>query len=604
MRQLGFDVDDGGTPGAGQVTLKAGGVPERALTVAADATLGGTSTSIEGTIALPAVAPVTADLAVRLGSDDIGPVLALAGPRLASLTMSLPLDLSARVTAAGNRISATDIAGSFAGTPTAGALSLDLAPARPAVGGELSFGELEAAGLAEIALGAGTLEPPIDAATPWPEIPFGASIADGLDGDVAVRVRRVGIAEGLDLDDVTLHLRSSSNAFAVDDISGVFAGGRATGSLVIKRGGNGTADIALRAQVAGAALDDIVWQRAGRPVATGRFDLDLDVEGVGRSLAGVISGLGGGGSFRATDGVLRSFNPAAFGAVIRAADAGLDLNDAEIARAFTSHVDAGDLVFAGIEGSFSLAGGTLRAPRLEVSGSRAETVGSAVVDLTRGTLSSDWSLSIDPGADAVTGAQPQVGILFRGQATAPERTIDVTAFTAYLTLRAFEREVRRVEAMQSDILERETFARQVKRIRQDREQALRDAEAARIAAERAAAERAAEERAALERAEAERAEAERAAAEQAAEEERAAAERAAQERAAEEERARQPAEMDLLPGVSPEVQQFAPQTGGPGTDTAPPAEDDFGDLIRQKLEQLPLEPLPPPIDVGPSPGGG
>ncbi|MBH0236712.1 AsmA family protein [Methylobrevis albus] len=577
MRQLGFDVADDGSAGAGSARLTFEGEPQDGLDLDLSARLGATAASATGRLALPEAGP-SGRLALSFESDDAGPILALAGPRFASLTRSLPANLTATVELDGSRLAATGIDGRVVGTTTAGALTLDRAPARPVVTGELDLGALSLEGLLELSLGSGVLEPPVEAGESWSEIPFGAGLLEGIDGDIALRSAALEIADGLTLDGATLRLRNAASGFALDDIAGGWRGGRAGGSIGIARGADGTVRLKGTGSLAGAALDEIVWRRGGRAVATGALDLSFEAEGSGRTLAGVVSGLGGGGTFRVGDGVLRSFNPAAFSQVIRAADAGLELTDAEIAAAFAARVDAGDLAFQSIDGAFTIAGGTLRAPRISVAARGAATVGAASIDLAAARLTSDWSFAVDPGADAVSGAQAQVGILFDGPLAEPERRIDVTAFTAFLTLRAFEREVARVEEMQADILEREWFSRQLKRISQDAELARLDAEAA--------ARRAEEEAAA-----------------------RAAAEQAAQERAAEEERARREAEAarqrDSAVPADPALdrQQFAdeirrrlgaPRVGDPNLPgvnvPAPPA-------------GIGLAPLPAPTNVGPPPGG-
>nr|WP_281259991.1 AsmA-like C-terminal region-containing protein [Hartmannibacter diazotrophicus] len=665
MRQLGFDVDDGGKPGAGKVVASANGTPATGMDVTANASLGNTSVAVKGNATFAEGQRPTTALDVAIRSDDIGPVLALGGPTLASLVETLPIDVSVHVDSQQDKVTLADIKGTAIGTPVTGDLALDLAPQRPSLTGQLSLGEASLAGFAELALGSGTLEPPVTSDTVWPDVPFGPSLVEGLDGDIAVTTSRLDLADGFTLANAAFHLRSSATGFAIDDMTGGIAGGRTTASLVIKRQDSGSAHVALRASLTGGALEDVIWRSDDRPVATGALDLNVDLSGSGRTLAGIIAGLGGGGNVTVTDGRLRSFNPAAFDAVTRAVDAGLGLDDAEIEKAFAAQVNSGDLAFSRLDGAFSAAAGTLRAPRIILEGVRAKTDATATVDLVNDSLLSDWTMSVDPGDDAVTGATPQAAILFRGPIEAPQRRIDVTAFTAYLTLRSFEREVQRVEAMQSDIQEREVFTRQLKRMKQDQEQAARDAEAARIAAEeaakaaaekaaadqaaqekaaqdaaeaasrdaeaRAAAEKAAAERAAVERAAAEKAAAEqaaKAAAEKAAAEEaaRAAAEKAAAERAAaekaaaeaaakaaEEQAAAEKAAAEKAAAEKAAAERAAaekaaaeqarqPAADGQGADAIPPDSDAFTDLIKRQLDQLDMQPLPPPVNVAPPPG--
>ena len=124
------------------------------------------------------------------------------------------------------------------------------------------------------------------------------------------------------------------------------------------------------------------------------------------------------------------------------------------------------LPFDRVDGTLTLVGGRLSARNVVVDSARAEIFGSGEVDLRSYDLDADFSLKIDPGEDAVTGAEPQVGLLFEGPVDAPERRVDIAPFTAYLTLRAFEQEVERVEKLQAEILERDRLVRELKRQRQ------------------------------------------------------------------------------------------------------------------------------------------
>jgi hypothetical protein len=216
----------------------------------------------------------------------------------------------------------------------------------------------------------------------------------------------------------------------------------------------------------GADLAELVWRRGGRAVATGRLDLTVDAEGTGRSLAGIVSGLAGGMTLGVSDGEIRRINPNAFALVIRAVDAGMKLEGDTIRQAFASHLDAGVLPFEALEASGSIAGGVLRVNTLRLDTKSANVFGGAQVDLKEKTLQSEIALKVEPGENAVTGAEPQVGLVFSGALAAPERGIDIAPFTAFLTLRAFEQEVRRVEDLQAEIGERDRLMRELRRQRE------------------------------------------------------------------------------------------------------------------------------------------
>ena len=251
----------------------------------------------------------------------------------------------------------------------------------------------------------------------------------------------------------------------LDGIEATLAGGKLSGDLMIKRDLDGTAGVSGTLRLDRAAAEELAWQREGRPMVTGAFSIDAQVNATGRTLAGWMSSLTGGGSFSLQDGRLAHMTTRAFGQVIRLADAGKELSEDRIRQAFADNVDMGDLAVERLDAAFTLAGGTLRAPNIVVSGKDGATSGSATVDIARLSLESEWRLSLEDAGETAGGV-PQVSVLFKGPIDDPSRRIDVTAFASYLGIRALEKETQRVLTMQADILERELLSRQVLRDRE------------------------------------------------------------------------------------------------------------------------------------------
>lgn len=512
MRQLGIAVPESDAAGIGRLQVSLKGTPSEALETTVTGELGPTRLSIGGTAKTEAEGRLAADLKVSLASPDVGPILALSGNPVADLLAATPVDLAADVVVDGPKVRLGSLFGWVSEAPLNGDLALDFSPAVPAVSGALTLRDVAFTSLGELALGPGTLAAPIvDSRDPWPEAPFGAAALDGLDTDVALSIGRVDLGDGLALDDASLSLRTSASGVGFDGISGRLAGGRLSGSVVVKRDLEGTAAVTGTLKLDGADAGALVWRAGDQPVVTGTASFDVEANATGRTVAGLVASASGGGSFAVADGRIRSFNPNAFPSVIAASDAGQDLPDEKIAALFESAVDAGDLPFARLEGTFTLAGGILRAPSIQATGGQAAVTGTATVDLPKHTLSSDWTITADAVERSAGSPPPQAGILFRGDLSAPTRRIDVAAFSNFLGIRSFERETERVLVMQADINERELLARSILREREDAERRARAAEEARlkaeeearIKAEQEAARRLAEEAAAAEAARAE-----------------------------------------------------------------------------------------------------
>ncbi|MBB99588.1 MAG: ArsR family transcriptional regulator [Rhodobacteraceae bacterium] len=457
LRQLGLTVLPVAQLGEARVELGGAGVPQQGLDGHARLYLDEASLVGVGTLSLPEDGPssYSADLGAK--ASDLLPLTLITG-RLPSLSSSVgDVDLVATLEGEGDEFSLSGLSGRIAGTEVDADLQIDLrrsvASLQPQVRGSAALSDLDPAALGDLLLGADQLTAARDGAG-WPSIAFGPPVVSGVDVALDVTARRLPLGPSLEASDMTGTLGLKDDALSLDVDGADLAGGRLTGALSVKRT-DGQAGLTLSMRVENGALGDFIWRRNARPVATGRMDLSLDLEGTGRSLAGIVSGLAGGATLSIRDGEIRGINPEAFGLVIRAADAGLELDDAAVRSAFESYLDAGRLPFEALEAGATVAGGVVRVSNVTLDNTSATVFGNARIDLDAQTLDSDFSLKVDPGAEAVTGAEPEVGLVFSGALGDPGRSIDIAPFTAFLTLRAFEREVQRIEELQAEIDARE-----------------------------------------------------------------------------------------------------------------------------------------------------
>lgn len=485
MRQFGLAVPDVGQAGAGSLTLSAMGKSEDGLAVVLRGAMGPTEVTLNGAATLKRGAHPSAELDLDLKSPDVGSLMVLSGNIMQGVIGSTPADVAAHLSIGNRKVLVNRIEGKFDEVPTVGDIAIDFAPNVPKVTGNLSFDEGTLAGLGEAILGPASFDFPIvESRNPWPEAPFGPALIDGFDTDLALKFDRLDIEGGPAAKGVSMSLASNASGTGLDGIQATLAGGKLSGDLMIKRDLDGTAGVSGTLRLKDAAAEEFAWRRDDRPMVTGAFSIDAQVNATGRTLAGWMSSLNGGGSFSLKNGRLAHMTTRAFDQVIRLADAGKELSEDRIRQAFTDNVDMGDLAVDRLDAAFTLAGGTLRAPNIVVAGKDGGTSGSATVDLARASVDSEWRLSFDAGDAAAGGGVPQVSVLFKGPIDNPSRRIDVTGFASYLGIRALEKETQRVLTMQADILERELLSRQVQR---DREALDRRNQAMLEARERAAA---------------------------------------------------------------------------------------------------------------------
>lgn len=490
LRQLGFSILPVDDLGLGELSVSARGRPADSLEVSLSAATGEASIGMEGIVRFPENEEPSYQLSVAAAAADLAPFALLAGRVLPVMAGDIGADIEFDLSGTGSKIELDNLQGTVAEVQLDGSLAGNLAPvpgeSTRRLKGVLHVSEFDLRFLSEAILGPDQWFSAGDGSSIWPSGAFGTPILGGSDLALDLTADRMIVDGESSVNGVRTELRLTPTMLRLDGLNGTFANGRISGALALRRSGAEGA-VSGRVKLEDAALRDLIWSRAGRPVGSGNLDLFLEFEGAGRSISAMVAGLTGGGTFLVRDGELRGINPNAFPLVMRAVDAGLDLRDERIEEVFLNHMIAGNLAFERMEGAVTIIGGRTSARNFVVDSNRAEIFGSAEIDLNTWTLDGDFSLTVEPGENAVTGAEPQVGMLFSGPVYDPVSSVDVAPFTAFLTLRAFEQEVERVENLQAEILERDRLLREIRRQKQDRARRIRElAEAEARAVEEAA----------------------------------------------------------------------------------------------------------------------
>lgn len=476
LGQLGVPVLPITAGGDGRLSLTATGKPQDGLDVTFDLEAGPSRLDVEGRVRLPETGPVESNLELALSSPDLTDVALALGRIVPMFDGGLPVELYGRLEGLGTGLSLQGVTGTVSGVKVSGNGALDLSGRRPRLTGELTLAEADLAVLSEFGLGADAFTPVGGEKGGWSQRAFSPGIADGIDANFQLSIDRLQIG-AFPVRGARGRLRLDGDGMRLADLTGGFLGGRLDGTMTISQDA-GLATVGGRIAVTNADLSSLVWQRDGTPVATGSLDASLELAGQGRSVAATVATLAGNGSFAIRGGTVAAVDPAAFTETLEIADTGLKLDEPSIRRVFEDRLAAGRLVFGDLSGSVTVANGVLRLPSLVVPTPDVEVRGTATVDLPARTLDADWTLSADPGERAMKGVYPAASVRFSGPIAEPQRTVDVTPLVAYLTLRESEREARRVEALQAEVLEDQRHVRELRKLREDAQRRQREAEEA------------------------------------------------------------------------------------------------------------------------------
>nr|WP_245181323.1 AsmA-like C-terminal region-containing protein [Sinorhizobium mexicanum] len=439
---------------------------------------------------------------LTLQTEDLEPFLLLQGIGLPQMGSGLPVTLSTDITTDAERIALSTIEGKVDQNVFSGALAIDRKTAGKAVG-ELAVDTLDLGWLGEGILGQfedasiGGLSMAPVAQPAW----------TGLDVALNVTAKRFWPGIYGPVTGFAGKLEWKGDELALSDAAGEWLGGKLEGRLQVGNA-NGSGFLRSRFDLKGGDLAAAGWTRESGPVATGRFDLAVAMEASGATPRAMAHSASGSGTATFNGVTLNGLNTAALAPLMTAADAmTTEISPDAVRKAAEQVLFTGQSVVGAIKVPFSVAGGTVRAQSVTAGDGNAAFTGEAAFDLAEQRMNGVIDLAFRPGEEALAGAEPRVRFGFDGPLNAPDVSMDVTDLSNFLSLRAFERERRRVETLQSNVLEKQRLRREaalyraraaerevarLRAIAEERHRQAAAAEAARMKAEaeaRAAAER-------------------------------------------------------------------------------------------------------------------
>jgi uncharacterized protein involved in outer membrane biogenesis len=437
LAMLGLDRLVAAGSGPGALTFTASGPARGDMTVDGKLTAFGLDASAAGTANLFGDKPA-ASLRASVARADAAPL------RGASGRGALPVTYSGRIALADGRLDFTDIAATAAGAALRGRLALTLAePYRLA--GEIDVDAVDGAALVAAAIGMPAQPAETNTAWTWSSEPFAGGVIGAVTGGVTLKARRVTLLPQLAVREVRATLRLTADEVAFEDVTGALDGGRLAGRLSFQTAGGG---LKARARLALSGADAAAVLGAGaRPAVTGTLALDAEVEGSGLSPVALIGSLQGTGKIALANGHLAGLDPRAFDTVTRAVDQGLVIDQTRIGDIVRRTLGSGQLAVRRGEGALALSAGQVRLSNVSADVQNASVTLSGNLDLIDGALDARLVLS---GTGEAAGARPDIYMALRGPFAAPARSIDVSALTGWLTLRAVEMQAMKLQAAEKN----------------------------------------------------------------------------------------------------------------------------------------------------------
>lgn len=396
---------------------------------------------------------------LTMGSNDIDPYLFVLGIALPGAGEGTPLSLDADLAVEASNLVLSKLSGQFAGNGFSGDLALAMPDAgRAKLTGSLSLDTVSLPVLAELVAGTGSFAP--GQTDGGQSAVFGIAVFEGVDFGLGLAGKTLETGLSQAGSDFTGRLTMTADTIALPQFTARWLGGVHAGAWSLKNT-QGGAVLRLSGNFTGINLAGLMAISGHGDVLTGSGDFDYSLEGQGRSLDGVLADLSGSGTLAARDLVLSGIRSDALGQILAAADADkFEVSTKSVEPLAVQAVLAGETLPGEISGAFSVQAGTVETRNLTAALPQGRLAADASINLASGIASVLLTLAMDGGKDALSGAEPAVGIRLEGVAGAMQRTIDTTALEGFLSLRAFEREQRRVDMLQAAVLEKQRLRRE------------------------------------------------------------------------------------------------------------------------------------------------
>lgn len=441
----------------GRMTLKVtadGTEPaDAALTFATDKT----SFTANGKVDVRPNNFLNGNIALSLESADLDPYFVMNGIGVPQMGTGLPIKFQANAAIDADKIVVSDMKGLLADNNVSGKLTLDRkAPAIKATG-ELTLDRADLGWLSEAIYG-----PMTDAATGnLTKAKLGLPMFSGLDLNVKLSAKQLWPGIFGPIADFSTNAAYKGEELRLNDIAGSWNGGTIGGSLMLANS-EGTGLLQTKLSLANGDLATVAWQRDGAPLANGRFGLGLNIEASGKSVGELAVNASGSGEMKLGDTHVRGLNLSVLPPLLSATDQIQgDITADKVLPILQTLLNNGEAALPATVIPFNVSSGVIRATNISVGNELATLSGNAEISLPDERMKGSLGIDFKAGNESLSGAEPALRLNFAGQLANPGRTIDVTDITSFLSLRAFERERRRVERLQASVLEKQRLRREV-----------------------------------------------------------------------------------------------------------------------------------------------
>ncbi len=418
-----------------QIELKITPGPQDETAIAGRLDLDGLELRGEG-IALRENDRLKPHLALHLKGDDLARLL----PQMRTgAGTSLPTDLSFTLTALKPAWRLENLSGTLGAQPVSGDVEIIPGDA-PQIGGKLAFESLNVPQILTLFAAQPGEKPSSDAPAPWSTSPFTAPQLPAATVDLKLSAPSITLLPPYAVKDGQMRLWVQQDVTEIRDLIGTLGGGRVSAGLRVQRRDE---NVLATGRV---MLDSVDIAALTDPTATstpkGTLSLSLDLASSGNSPLSVVQNLSGQGTITAQNLTLQAAAPEALASVLRQTEKLETPPDEQAtARLLDAELAHGALTIPTLGSALGVSGGVIRLAPAHATLDALRISLGGTLDLAHLKLDARLDLEQPAGAWGVAGGS----LVWSGNLDTPLRNVSALPLASTLSMRAIERETKRLE---------------------------------------------------------------------------------------------------------------------------------------------------------------
>ncbi|MGI9402139.1 MAG: AsmA-like C-terminal region-containing protein, partial [Rhizobiaceae bacterium] len=198
------------------------------------------------------------------------------------------------------------------------------------------------------------------------------------------------------------------------------------------------------------------------PLITGKGNLNLKLDGGGRSMQGLVSNLSGGGILSMENSRFSGVTTGGFANILEMSDnEEFEISSDTVLPVAKTSMQNGSFAIRELSTPFTINGGKIGIRNLSMEDDQGSIDGGMELSLVDLETELELTIAPNPGEEGLAAAEPEASFTWSGTPGDISVSVDTSALQGYLSLRAYEREQRRVEILQAKALENQRLRREV-----------------------------------------------------------------------------------------------------------------------------------------------